>query len=137
MICCRKQAWSASAGMGGTRSAVSNAQLQQLKEKLQQQNSGAIPLNFVPTAPGHDPSTPNPKGRMPRQSPRNPQTERFLEMLGLPYNLDQQSRQFVPPSESLLCAQYSICSGKLWKCLEEGVYVWQHCTTTRCWALLL
>lgn len=137
MICCRKQAWSASAGMGGTRSAVSNAQLQQLKEMLQQQNSGAIPLNFVPTAPGHDPSTPNPKGRMPRQSPRNPQTERFLEMLGLPYNLDQQSRQFVPPSESLLCAQYSICSGKLWKCLEEGVYVWQHCTTKRCWALLL
>ncbi len=88
--------------MGGTRSAVSNAQLQQLKQKLQQQNSGAIPLNFAPTAPGHDPSAPNPKGRMPRQSPRNPQTERFLEMLGLPYNLDQQSRQFVPHSRLLL-----------------------------------
>lgn len=93
--------------MGGSRSAVSNAQLQQLKENLQQQNNGAIPLNFVPTAPGHDPSTPNAKGRMPRQSPRNPQTEQFLEMLGLPYNLDQQSRQFVPPSEFLLCAEYS------------------------------
>ncbi len=106
MVCSQNQAWSASAGMGGSRSAVSNAELQQLKEKLQQQNSGAIPLNFVPTAPGHDPSASNPKGRMPRQSPRNPQTERFLEMLGLPYNLDQQSRQFVPPSESLLCAEY-------------------------------
>ncbi|DBA70331.1 TPA: hypothetical protein ACH3X2_011753 [Trebouxia sp. C0005] len=84
-------------GMGGSRSAVSDAQLQQLTEKLQQQNSGAIPLNFVPTAPGHDPSAPNAKGRMPRQSPRNPQTERFLEMLGLPYNLDQQFRQSVQP----------------------------------------
>ena len=99
--------------MGGSRSAVSDAQLQQLKEKLQQQDNGTIPLNFVPTAPGHDPSAPNAKGRMPRQSPRNPQTEQFLEMLGLPYNLDQQSRQFVPPSESLLCAECSKCSGNL------------------------
>ena len=99
--------------MGGSRSAVSDAQLQQLKEKLQQQGNGTIPLNFVPTAPGHDPLAPNANGRMPRQSPRNPQTEQFLEMLGLPYNLDQQSRQFVPPSESLLCAECSKCSGNL------------------------
>ena len=106
--------------MGGSRNAVSNAQLQQLKEKLQQQNSGAIPLNFVPTAPGHDPSAPNPKGRMPRASPRNPQTEQFLEMLGLPYNLDQQSRQFVPPSESLLCAENLKCSGNIGNALENS-----------------
>ena len=87
-------------GMGGNRSAVSNAQLQQLHEKLHQQNDGTIPLNFMPTAPGHDPSAPNAKGCMPRQSPRNPQTEQFLDMLGLPYNLEQQSRQ-VPAAAPL------------------------------------
>lgn len=84
---------------------MSNAQLQQLKEKLQQQNNGAVPLNFVHTSPGHDPAASNPKGHMPRQSPRNPQTEQFLEMLGLPYNLDQQFRHSVLPSKSLQCAE--------------------------------
>lgn len=90
------------AGMGGNRSAVSNDELQQLREKLQQHNGGTIPQNFVPTAPGHDPSAPNPQGRMPRQSPRNPQTEQFLDMLGLPYNLDRQAPSAVASSESAI-----------------------------------
>ena len=81
------------AGMGGNRSAVSNAQLDSLREKLQQNNSGAVPHNFVRTAPGHDPAKPDARGRMPRSSPRNPQTEQFLDMLGLPYNLEQRQPQ--------------------------------------------
>lgn len=81
------------AGMGGNRSAVSNAQLDSLRDTLQQTNHGAVPQNFVRTAPGHDPSSPIPKGRMPQSSPRNPQTEQFLDMLGLPYNLDRQQLQ--------------------------------------------
>lgn len=81
------------AGMGGNRSAVPNAQLDSLREELQQNNNGTVPHNFVRTAPGHDPSKPKPRGRMPRSSPRNPQTEQFLDMLGLPYNLDQQQPQ--------------------------------------------
>ncbi|KAL3132875.1 hypothetical protein ABBQ38_006795 [Trebouxia sp. C0009 RCD-2024] len=80
-------------GMGGNRSAVPNAQLDSLREELQQNNNGTVPHNFVRTAPGHDPSKPKPRGRMPRSSPRNPQTEQFLDMLGLPYNLDQQQPQ--------------------------------------------
>ena len=79
------------AGMGGNRTAVSNAQLASLREQVQQTNNGVIPHNFVRTASGHDPSSPNPRGRMPQSSPRNPQTEQFLDMLGLTYNLDQQA----------------------------------------------
>ena len=76
--------------MGGNRSAVSNAQLDAIREQLQQNNNGAVPQNFVRTASGHDSSSPNPRGRMPRSNSRNPQTEQFLDMLGLPFNLDQR-----------------------------------------------
>lgn len=89
------------AGMGGDRSAVSNAQLDSLREKLQQNKDGAIPHNFVRTAPGHDPSKPKPRGRMPRSSPRNPQTEQFMDMLGLPYNLDQRQPQHAAASSGV------------------------------------
>lgn len=79
--------------MGGNRTAVPNAQLESLREQLQQTNNGVIPQNFTQTAPGHSASGPNPRGRMPQSSPRNPQTEQILAMLGLPYNLDQQASQ--------------------------------------------
>ena len=37
--------------MGGKRSAVPNAQLEQMRQKLQQQpGQGAVPRKFVPTA---------------------------------------------------------------------------------------
>lgn len=81
-------------GMGGKRSAVPNAQLDQMRQKLQQQpGQGAIPRNFAPTAPAHDPTAPQQRGRMPQQAIRNPQTEHYLDMLGLPYNLDQRPQQ--------------------------------------------
>ena len=79
--------------MGGGRSTVPNAQLDSLQKTIRQINNGAVPQNFVPTASGHDPLRPIPKGTMPRSSLRNPQTEQFLDMLGLPYNLDQRQPQ--------------------------------------------
>lgn len=102
--------------MGGNRSAVSNAQLESLQETLQQTNNGAVPQSFVPTAPGHDPSRPVPKGRMPRSSPRNPQTEQFLKMLGLPYNLDQQQQ----PQEPAVAAQGMTLVSNLLFCATFG-----------------
>lgn len=104
------------AGMGGNRSAVSNAQLDAIPEQLQQNNNGAIPHNFVRTASGHDPSSANHRGRMPRSSPRNPQTEQFLEMLGLPFNLDQrQPRPTAVASQGVtaVCCCKALL-GKLW-----------------------
>ena len=101
---CDLQAWTASAG------AVPNAQLEQMQQKLQQQPSqGAVPRNFVPTAAAHDPAAPQQQGRMPQQAVRNPQTEQFLDLLGLPYNLDHVARVVPgnpphPGSEGLLIA---------------------------------
>ena len=47
------------AGVGGKRSAVSNAQLEQMQQQLQQQPGQAVvPCNFVPTAPAHDRTQP-------------------------------------------------------------------------------
>ena len=86
--------------MGGKRSAVPNAQLEQMRQKLQQQpGQGAVPRNFVPTAPAHNPAAPQQRGRMPQQAVRNPQTEQFLDLLGLSYNLDQVAR-VVPGNHS-------------------------------------
>lgn len=49
-----------------------------------------VPLNFEQTAPAYDPANPRmQRGRMPTDSLRNPQTVAFLDMLGLPYNLDR------------------------------------------------
>ena len=113
--------------MGGNRSAVSNAQLDSLRETIQQTNSGAVPQNFIRTASGHDPSRPTPKGRMPRSSSRNPQTEQFLDMLGLPYNLDQRlpqrhavAAQGVTLVSSLLCCAAFGCLEyiKVWELVQ-------------------
>ena len=83
----------AHSGMGGKRSAVPNARLDEVRQKLSQQaGQGAIPLNFSPTAPAHDPEAPQQRGRMPQQAVRNPQTEQLLSMLDLPYNLDQRRK---------------------------------------------
>ena len=41
-------------------------------------------------------STILPQGRMPQSSPRNPQTVAFLDMLGLPYNLDPAAPVLAP-----------------------------------------
>ena len=77
--------------MGGNRSAISDAQLETLHQQLQQQSNGVIPQNFASTAQGHDPKAPKIRAYMPQKSIRNPQTEQFLDMLGLPYNLDHQA----------------------------------------------
>ena len=62
-----------------------------------------IPLNFQPTVPSHDPSAVSKQrvqGRMPQQAIRNPQTVAFLEMLGLPYNLDHDATAPLPPGST-------------------------------------
>ena len=104
--------------MGGNRSAVSNAQLDSLRETVQQTNSGAVPQNFVQTATGHDPSRPVPKGRMPRSSSRNPQTEQFLNTLGLPYNLDlRQPQTPAVAAQGVTLVGNVLCCAAFW-CLE-------------------
>lgn len=37
------------------------------------------------------------QGRMPQSSPRNPQSEALLELLGVPYNLDPDLQPGPPP----------------------------------------
>jgi len=49
-----------------------------------------IPENFTPTAEGHNPQ--NRKRWMPKMDLLNPQTEQFLDMLELPYNLNYGNR---------------------------------------------
>ncbi|KAI7845707.1 hypothetical protein COHA_000821 [Chlorella ohadii] len=68
----------------------SEAEIEEVRRLLTERNGGlAVPHNFVPTAPAFDPAQPQMRsGRMPTRAVRNPQTEAFLEALGLPYNLD-------------------------------------------------
>jgi len=72
-----------------------------------------VPDDFVQTAPPHDASAPPRRGRMPPAPLRNPQTEAFLALLGLPYNLDhdapppqqqQQQQQWQAAQSALLRA---------------------------------
>lgn len=55
-----------------------------------------IPNNFEQTAQPFTPHGGRERGSMPRSDSRNPQTENFLEMLGLPYNLHygNEKRQY-------------------------------------------
>ena len=46
-----------------------------------------IPLNFAPTVEGFQTGSRSGRPRMPQSDVRNPQTEQFLELLGIPYNL--------------------------------------------------
>lgn len=57
-----------------------------MRAALAARGGAAVPNNFQQTAPG--PSGRGAGGRMPAAAARNPQTEAFLDMLGLPYNLD-------------------------------------------------
>lgn len=66
-------------------------QMAEVRRLLEERNSGglAMPNNFTPTVPAFDPSNPQMRtGNMPQHAQRNPQSLEFLEMLGLPYNLD-------------------------------------------------
>lgn len=85
-------------GMGALRRGADPADVNTVREALAARGGAEVPQNFAPTAPAyHDPAgagggpgfkTPKPRGRMPTQHVRNPQTEALLGMLGLPYNLD-------------------------------------------------
>ena len=55
-----------------------------------------IPENFEPTAKGHDEAEGQRRRVMPVQDIRNPQTERFLQMLGIPFNLHYGDRRSSP-----------------------------------------
>ena len=59
-----------------------------MKDLLAARGGPTIPQNFAPTAPAYDPAGPQ-RGRMPQRLLTNPQTVQLLEMLGLPYNLEQ------------------------------------------------
>ena len=118
--------------MGGGRSTLSNSQLESLHETVQQTNNGAVPQNFTRTALGHDSSRPITKGKMPRSSPRNPQTEQFLDMLGLPYSLDQQ-----PPQTPAVTAQgVHLVSGLLY-CASFGCLICPNMYGQACPACML
>ena len=75
------------AGMGGSRAAASEADVAFVRAALAARGGAAVPENFEATAPG--PS--GRPGRMPQAAQRSPQTAAFLELLGLPYNLEPAS----------------------------------------------
>ena len=62
-----------------------------VRAALAARGGAAVPDNFEPTAPG--PSGQGAPGRMPQAARRSPQTLAFLELLGLPYNLDPAAQQ--------------------------------------------
>ena len=70
--------------MGSTTTEQARA----MKDLLAARGGPTIPQNFATTAPAYDPAGPQ-RGRMPQRLLRNPQTVHFLEMLGLPYNLER------------------------------------------------
>ena len=72
------------AGMGGARARASEADAAFVRAALAARGGAAVPDNFQATAPG--PS--GRPGRMPQAAQRSPQTTAFLELLGLPYNLE-------------------------------------------------
>jgi hypothetical protein len=82
------------AGMGGGRSGASEADLAAVRATLAARGGAAVPPNFEQTAPG--PS--GRPGRMPQRAQRSPQTEAFLQLLGLPYNLDGPDPGRGPPA---------------------------------------
>ncbi|MEW5305155.1 MAG: hypothetical protein WDW36_007716 [Sanguina aurantia] len=76
-------------GMGSAREGPSQADLLFVKEAMSQRGgAGVSPDTFVPTAPAHDASVKSKqRPTMPVFPLRNPQTEAFLQMLQLPYDL--------------------------------------------------
>lgn len=68
---------------------------------IQERGSAAIPDNFVRTAPTYEGR--KRRGSMPRRPLRNPQTVAFLQMLGLPYNLE-------PPPDPLAGTHPALCN---------------------------
>ncbi|CAL5222243.1 g4577 [Coccomyxa viridis] len=81
-------------GMGASRNGPSEEDAQYVRQALAARGGPQVPHNFAQTAPGHDGSAR--RGRMPQNSPRSPQTVAFLEMLGLPYNLDHKDSSQAP-----------------------------------------
>eukprot|EP00898_Chlorokybus_atmophyticus_P000848 jgi/Chlat1/1764/Chrsp134S02112 len=64
-----------------------------VKEAMVKRGGDKVPLNFAPTAPVHDPRSNRRRGNPSAlREVRNPQTEEFLNMLDLPYNLDHGAR---------------------------------------------
>ena len=78
------------AGMGGLRAGASEADVVFARAALAARGGAAVPDNFAAVAPG--PS--GRPGRMPQAAQRSPQTAAFLELLGLPYNLEPAPAQF-------------------------------------------
>ncbi|EFN55283.1 hypothetical protein CHLNCDRAFT_57928 [Chlorella variabilis] len=67
-------------------------ELAEVRRRLEERGGAAVPRNFVRTVPAYDPSQPQMRsGTMPQQAVRNPQTVAFLELLGLPYNLEHEA----------------------------------------------
>lgn len=73
-------------GMGGFRDEVTSEGMDCVSQALQKAGGARIPSNFQITAPVHTPQAR--RGSMPRRAFRNPQTEAFLSLLDLPYNLE-------------------------------------------------
>lgn len=79
------------AGMGGRRSGAGEADVAHVRAALAARGGAAVPDNFEPNARG--PGGEDALGRMPQAAQRSPQTLAFLELLGLPYNLDPEPWQ--------------------------------------------
>ncbi|KAK9834807.1 hypothetical protein WJX81_000122 [Elliptochloris bilobata] len=71
-------------GLGGHRGGASEADVAAVRAALAARGGAAVPENFQATTPG--PS--GRPGRMPQSVQRSLQTAAFLELLGLPYNLE-------------------------------------------------
>lgn len=85
-------------GMGGTRTGPSEADTAFVRAALADRGGATIPSNFVRTARGHDPKDPSMRrGRMPQSSPRNPQSEALLNLIGVSFNLDTNALPMPPP----------------------------------------
>ena len=67
-----------------------------MEKIMEEMESMIIPENFEPTAKGHDESERQRRRVMPVQYIRNPQTERFLQMLGIPFNLHYGNQRSGP-----------------------------------------
>ncbi|CAL8465238.1 g4773 [Coccomyxa elongata] len=76
-------------GMGALRRGPNPEDVRYVREAVAARGGPEVPQNFAPTAPGHDGRMR--RGVMPSRPVHNPQTVAFLEMLGLPYNLDDSS----------------------------------------------
>jgi len=67
-------------------------------ELLNQLESLKIPENFAQTAQGFREGDQRNRRKMPRVDLRNPQTEQFLQMLQIPYNLHYGGQRSTAPA---------------------------------------